>query len=494
MTNPNPQSNVVIVGGGTAGWMAAAALSKLLGKTLNVRLVESEEIGTVGVGEATIPTLMTLHRLLKIDEAAFLKATQGTIKLGIQFENWQKEAHQYFHSFGYTGEGCWAAGFQHFWLKGQQLGFGIPDYGQYAPELVAAQAEKFGFLKPAALNYAYHMDASGYARFLREIAEANGASRIEGRIVDVLQKHNGDIASVVLANGDTISGDLFIDCSGFYGLLIDKTLGVGFDDYGDWLPCDRAIAVQTQSTRPPRPYTRSIAHSAGWQWQIPLQHRVGNGLVFSSQHYSEDEALHRLRQNITGEERTDPRLIKFQTGQRQAHWVKNCVAIGLSASFIEPLESTSIHLIMRAIIRLMQMYPHQQTSASDIQEFNNQMRAEVEFVRDFIILHYHRNDRTRDPFWRDMANLRIPDTLRHRVDLFQETGRVFQAQGDVFGENSWTQVMLGQGLRPKRYHHIVDMMPDAELKAFLNTQRSRVEAMVKVLPSHQDFLSAYLSP
>ena len=491
MDHQNPNTRVVIVGGGTAGWMTAAALSKLLGRTLTVTVVESEAIGTVGVGEATIPTLLTLHKLLKIDERAFLKAANATIKLGIQFEHWFKPDQTYIHSFGYTGESCWAAGFQHFWLKSRALGIDTLDYGDYAPELAAAKAGKFGFLKPEPLNYAYHLDASGYAAFLRNLAEDQGAVRIEGRIIKVGQDSNGMIQSVSLEDGQTIEGDLFVDCSGFTGLLIDKTLNVGFEDYSHWLPCDRAIAVQTESTTAPIPYTRSIAHSAGWQWRIPLQHRVGNGLVFSSKYYSEDEAIHRLSHNLDGKMITDPRVIRFKTGQRLQHWTKNCVAIGLSAGFIEPMESTSIHLIMRGIIRLMQMFPHRGHNESDVAEFNRQMREEVAFIRDFIVLHYHCNERRGDPFWEDMAALSIPETLAHRIKLFKETGRVFQAQGDVFGENSWTQVMLGQGIMPERYHHIVDMMSDSELREFMERQKKKVEQILNVLPSHQDFLSAY---
>lgn len=491
MTANNPSTSVVVVGGGTAGWMTAAAISKLLGQTISVTLIESEEIGTVGVGEATIPTLMTLHRLLKIDEREFLQAVNGTIKLGIQFENWEQEGKDYMHSFGFTGESCWAAGFQHFWLKGKQLGITSKEYGEFAPELMAARAGKFGFLKPEPLNYAYHLEASGYAKFLRGIAEGSGAKRIEGKIINVRQTTGGDIQSVELESGQQIEGDLFIDCSGFAGLLIDKTLKTEFDDYSEWLPCDRAVAVQTNQVSPPVPYTRSIAHAAGWQWQIPLQHRVGNGLVYSSPYCSDEEALNRLKSNLEGEMLSEPRLIHFQTGQRKSHWVKNCIAIGLSASFIEPLESTSIHLIMRGIIRMMQLFPHREICQADVDEFNRQMREEVEFIRDFIILHYKVNRRVDDPFWKSLARMDIPESLAHRIELFKETGRVFQAAGDVFGENSWTQVMLGQGVSPLRYHHIVDMMQKDELIQFIHQQESRVENILEALPSHQKFLEAY---
>ena len=313
---------VVIVGGGTAGWMTAVSLSKLIGRDLDVTLVESDEIGTVGVGEATIPTFFALHQLLKINEAEFLAEVQGTIKLGISFENWKNKGEDYIHAFGYTGKSCWAAGFQHFWLKGKALGLSEP-YSHYSPELMAAKANKFGLLKQNSLNYAYHIDASLYAKFLRRMAESAGVIRQEGKIVKVNQSSDGNIQSVVLDSELTIHGDLFIDCSGFAGLLIDKTLGTDFEDWSQWLPCDRAVAIQTTSVAPPIPYTRSIARDCGWQWRIPLQSRVGNGHVFSSGYLSDDEATKVLLDNIEGELLTEPRVIKFRSGQRVKQWNKN---------------------------------------------------------------------------------------------------------------------------------------------------------------------------
>ncbi len=483
--------HVVIAGGGTAGWMAAAAVSKLLGKTVKVSLVESEEIGTVGVGEATIPTLLTLHELLKIKEQDFISAVGGTFKLGISFENWHDVGKDYIHSFGYTGKDCWAAGFQHFWLKGKELGIS-KDFGEYCNEWAAAKQNRFAVLPNQNLNYAYHFDSSRYAAFLRKIAEEHGAVRIEGKI-DSVQQHEqtGFITGLRLEDGQQIEGDFFVDCTGFRGLLIEQTLHAGYDDWQHWLPCDSALAVQTENVQPPIPYTRSIAHEAGWQWRIPLQHRTGNGMVYCSKFWSRDEAEAKLRGNLEGELVTDPRPIKFQTGTRRRHWVKNCVAVGLSSGFMEPLESTSIHLIQRSIVRFMQMFPSDGVRQPDIDEFNNQMKFEIENIRDFIILHYHVTNRTDTPFWRHCRTMEIPESLQHRIDLFKETGRVFKVPTELFGENSWTQVMLGQGLSPEQYHPIVNMMDEQELRDFLGGIHGSVERLVSQLPEHQRFIDHY---
>jgi len=482
---------VVVAGGGTAGWMAAAALSKLLGKTLDITLIESDEIGTVGVGEATIPTLITLHELLQIKEQDFVSAVQGTFKLGISFENWRDVGEDYIHSFGYTGKDCWAAGFQHFWLKGHKMGI-IEEYGEYCTEWAAAKDDRFAVLPNSALNYAYHFDASLYAKFLRGIAEENGAVRQEGKIKAVEQHpETGFITGVTLESGQLIEGDFFVDCTGFRGLLIEQTLHTGYDDWSHWLPADSAVAVQTESVAPPIPYTRSIAHEAGWQWRIPLQHRVGNGMVFCSKFWSDDEATSKLLGNVEGPTVTDPRVIKFTTGSRRKHWNKNVVAMGLASGFMEPLESTSIHLAQRAIIRLMQMFPYDGVRQPDVEEFNNQMKFEIENIRDFIVLHYHVTNRRDTAFWRHCSSMPIPDSLQHRIELFKQAGRVFKVPTELFGENSWTQVMLGQGLMPEQYHPIVNMMSDDELKVFLSGIHGSVGNLVRQLPSHQRFIDHY---
>jgi len=488
---PEKVTKVVIVGGGTAGWMAAASLSRLIGKNIHVSLIESDEIGTVGVGEATIPTMMTLHQLLKIDEREFLSEVQGTFKLGISFESWKNINEDYIHSFGLTGQDCWAGGFQHFWLKGKQRGIS-EDFGHYSTELMAAKSGKFAVLPNNGLSYAYHMDASLYAKFLRKMAEKSAVERIEGKVVKInIDTSSGDIETLILESGHLIEGDLFIDCSGFRGLLINETLKTSFDDWSHWLPCDRAVAVQTASVSEPIPFTRSIARDAGWQWRIPLQSRVGNGLVFSSTHLSEEEAADTLLNNIEGETLTQPRVIKFRTGQRSQHWNKNVVALGLAAGFVEPLESTAIHMVQRGIIRLLQMFPQDGIQKPDMVEFNKQMTDEYVFIRDFVIMHYHLTEREDTAFWRHCKSMAIPDSLQHRLALFKQTGRVFQQAGDVFAENNWTQVMLGQGLMPEQYHPIVDIMSDQELENFLTGLKARTDNIVSQLPSHQQFIAKY---
>jgi tryptophan halogenase len=493
MTNTK-KTKVVIAGGGTGGWMAAAAIGRTLKNVAEVTLIESEEIGTVGVGEATIPTLLTYNRLLGIDEATFMREVGGTFKLGIAFENWRTPEHRYIHSFGVTGKDHWTAGFQHFWRRGEALGI-ARDFGRYCLELVAAEEGRFAHLPKLGLNYAFHIDSAAFARFLRRMAEGDGVRRKEGRIGRVELAESGDIAALHMADGTRVEGDLFIDCTGFRALLMEGALGVGYDDWTHLLPCDRAIAVQTRSARDPVPYTRAIAHGAGWRWQIPLQHRTGNGIVFSSRFLSEEEGEERLlaeldREGLTNRI-TEPRLIRFRTGTRRKHWHRNCIAIGLSSGFIEPLESTSIHLIQRSIHRLLQMFPHGSVSAADTDEFNDQTFYELEHIRDFIVLHYVLTEREDTPFWRHMRRLELPASLQHRLDLFGETGRVFRANDQLFAENSWTQVMLGQGLMPRTYHPIADAMPKEELQGFLRHIEENVEKTTAQLPSHQDYLSRY---
>jgi tryptophan halogenase len=487
----NKIKKVVIAGGGTAGWMAAATVSKLFGKVLDITLIESDQISTVGVGEATIPPLITFHRLLDIKEQEFMAATQGTFKLGISFEGWRDLNEDYIHSFGVTGRDHWAAGFQHFWLKDRERGSKIP-FGDYCLELKAAQENKFAHLPKQGLNYAFHIDASLYAKFLRKFSEGFGAKRVEGKIVSVnTRPEDGFIQSLTLDSGQIIEGDLFIDCTGFRGILIEQALHTGYQDWSHWLPCDSAVAVQTEALEEPIPYTRSIAHESGWQWRIPLQHRVGNGLVYCSRYIDDDSARHLLLNNIEGEQLTKPLLIKFRPGQRLKHWNRNCVALGLASGFIEPLESTSIHLIQRGIIRLMQMFPRDGIRQSDIDEFNQQTRTEIEHIRDFIILHYKVTNRKDSPFWRHCKSMPIPDSLAHRIDLFRENARVFKAPNELFAENSWIQVMLGQGLIPEQYHQVVNVMSDDELTRFLKGIKSNVDNTTAKLPDHGTYIQQY---
>lgn len=485
------KKKVVIAGGGTAGWMTAAALSKLLGKNLNISLIESDEIGTVGVGEATIPTLHIFHELLGIKENEVMAATNATFKLGISFEGWRNKGKNYLHSFGFLGKDCWAAQFHHFWLKGYQQGV-VSDIGDYCVEHLAAREGRFGIYPNQERNHAYHLDASLYAKYLRGIAEKHGVRRVEGKIKQVnLRESDGFIESLKLESGELFNGDLFIDCTGFGGLLIEKALHTGYEDWSHWLPCDKAVAVQTTAVQPPIPYTRSIAHEAGWQWRIPLQNRTGNGLVFCSKYWSDEEATERLLSNVEGELLTTPRVIAFKTGTRRLHWNKNCVAIGLSSGFIEPLESTSIHLIQRSIVKLMLLFPNQTISQADIDEFNHQMREELEHIRDFIVLHYHLTERKDSEFWRYCRRMNIPSTLRHRMDLFAETGRIYKYDKDLFGEASWVQVMMGQGLMPQSYHPIVDLMGEQELKGFLDGIYNSVRKTVAQLPNQAEFIAKY---
>ncbi|MFC1690261.1 tryptophan halogenase family protein [Pseudomonadota bacterium] len=484
---------VVIAGGGTAGWMAAAAISKILGKVLDITLIESDEIGTVGVGEATIPPLMSYHQLLNIKEQDFMAATQATFKLGISFEGWRDVNENYIHSFGETGKDHWTAGFQHFWLKDRARGSGR-DYGEYCLELVAAEQNKFAHLPKGGLNYAYHLDATLYAKFLRKFSEGFGVNRVEGKITGVATRsEDGFIESVTLESGQVIEGDLFIDCTGFRGLLIEQTLKTGYRDWSHWLPNDSAVAVQTESLIEAIPYTRSIAHESGWQWRIPLQHRVGNGMVYSSKYIEDEDAKQKLLKNISGGRLTDPRTIKFRTGRRLKNWNRNCIALGLASGFLEPLESTSIHLIQRGVLRLMQLFPITGIKQPDIDEYNKQSLAEIHNIRDFIILHYKVTNRQDSPFWRYCRSMEVPDSLQHRIDLFRETARVFKIPSELFGENSWIQVMLGQGLIPEQYHQTVDVMSEQELTRFMEGIRTHVERTVSKLPNHQAYVEQYCS-
>jgi Tryptophan halogenase/Family of unknown function (DUF6445) len=489
--HPKPIRRIVIAGGGTAGWMVAAGLSKSLGRLYDIRLIESEEIGTVGVGEATIPTLHFFHEILGIDEAEFMAATQATFKLGINFENWRNVGEDYFHSFGKTGTPHWTAGFQHFWLEGRERGL-ASDYGDYCLELRAAMDNRFAHLPNAGLNYAYHLDATLYAAYLRRFSEALGVQRIEGKIVKVhTDASNGFISALTLNDGALIEGDLFIDCSGMRSLLLGDTLGVLYEDWSQWLPCDSAVAAQTALVGEAVPYTRSIAHPMGWQWRIPLQHRVGNGLIFSSKYLSDDDAKTTLLANVQGEVIRPPRVIKFTPGQRDVVWKHNCVAIGLSSGFLEPLESTSIHLIQRGLTRLIQMFPANGICQSDIDEYNRQTRWAIEHIRDFIILHYHVTNRQDVQFWRNCRDMAVPELLAHRIQLFKDTARVCLSPDELFADNSWIQVMMGQGILPTGHHPVTKLMDNSTLTEFLGEIRKDAARSLMKLPKHQEYVRRF---
>ncbi|MGS0496656.1 tryptophan halogenase family protein [Pseudoalteromonas mariniglutinosa] len=492
MTHTKQIKNVVIAGGGTAGWMAAAALGKLVGKNINVTLVESDDIATIGVGEATIPPIRTFHKLLGIDEQAFMKATQASFKLGISFENWGQKNTDYIHSFGMTGKECWAGEFHHFWLHSLSLGL-ESEFADYCYELQAAKQGKCAFNQQNPINYAFHLDASRYALFLRDFSHDFGVKRVEGKITRVNKcAETGNIKSLTLSDESTLDGDFFIDCTGFRGLLIEQALHTGYEDWSHLLPCDSAIAVQTKAISDEiPPYTRSIAHDAGWQWQIPLQQRVGNGLVFCSRYLSDEDAKQLLLDNIQGETLTEPRVIKFKTGRRRKGWNKNCLALGLASGFVEPLESTSIHLIMSGVIRFMRLFPFNGITEQAISEYNKQLKSEIENIRDFIVLHYKVTERNDSEFWRHCQNMEVPNTLAHKISLFKETGRVFLDDGDIFRVDSWVQVMLGQGIKPKQYHLIASLMSDEELTRFLSSIKQQISQRVVQLPTHEAFLQQY---
>ncbi len=465
--------NIVIAGGGTAGWMVAAALSHLLEGGYRIRLVESEAIGTVGVGEATIPQIRTYNQTLGLNEDAFIRATQATFKLGIEFVGWTHPGHRYMHAFGDVGRDSGVA-FQHYWLRARALGFAQP-LGNYAMNEVAARGNRM-HRGPAltsntipAMPHAFHFDAMLYAAFLRRFAEARGTERSEGRIVDVARDGaSGDVASITLDNGETIAGDLFIDCSGFAGLLIEGALATGYDDWSKWLPCDRALAVPSERVDDFTPYTRATAHGAGWQWRIPLQHRTGNGRVYCSSFISDDDAAQSLLANLDAKALADPRPLRFTTGKRRKAWNHNVVAIGLAGGFMEPLESTSIHLIQSAIARLVALLPGRRQSDADRREFNRQTDFEFERIRDFLILHYWANGRD-EPFWQACRAMTLPDTLAAKIELFRANGRIFREHEELFTEVGWLQVLIGQGINPEGWHPIANQVDETDLREYLET-------------------------
>jgi len=487
---------VVIVGGGTAGWMTAAAMSKVLANNYcDIELVESEAIGTVGVGEATIPHISRFNHMLGIDENEFVRETQATFKLGIEFKDWGKLGDSYLHPFGVYGVPIDSVPFHHYWLKLHQAGV-YQSLDDFALACVAAPMGKF--TRPKAdmpqsplgqITYAFQFDAGLYAKYLRRYAEARNVMRSEGKVVSVQQHtETGFIESLVLDNGRKIEGDLFIDCSGFRGLLIEQTLNAGYQEWGQWLPCDRAVAVPCAKKGAPLPYTRSTALDAGWQWRIPLQHRTGNGHVYSSAYTSDDEAVTALMNNLDGEPLTDPNMLRFVTGRRKKFWDKNVVAIGLSSGFIEPLESTSIHLIQSGIAKLIGLFPNRNFDQADINKYNTQSIDEIESIRDFIILHYKATERDDTEFWNYCRTMSVPDSLQERIDLYRGNGRLYRENEELFSETSWLAVLFGQGITPRSYHPIVDVYDAAALEKYLNGVRDVIKRSADSMPSHAEFI------
>jgi tryptophan halogenase len=486
---------IVVVGGGTAGWMTAAALSKFLGGSgRRIVLVESEAIGTVGVGEGTIPPILEFNRQLGLDEAEFLKETHATYKLGIEFVGWTGEQDRYFHQFGQIGRPLNGVPLYQLWLR-NRANSSVGPLAAYSMSAVAAARHRFGHpsTDPAdplsQIAYAFHFDAAAYGRFLRKYAEAHGAERIEGRIVGVEQDgETGFVTAVTLEDDRRVRGDLFIDCSGFRSLLLGQRLGIGFEDWSHWLPCDRAIAVPSARTDPFLPYTRSAAHPAGWQWRIPLQHRTGNGHVYCSAFMEDEEAERILVDTLDAEPIAAPNRLRFTAGRRSKAWEANVVAIGLSSGFLEPLESTSIHLIQHGVQKLLGLFPSRGISPVERDEYNRHMVASYEPVRDFIILHYFANDRP-EPFWRQMREMELPDSLRHKIELFREHGRVFRYNEELFDIPSWVAVMLGQDIVPAEPDPLAIAMPEGEVLRAMAELRRSYEGAAERLPLASEFIA-----
>lgn len=498
--NANDIKNVVIVGGGTAGWMAAAMLSKSLGNLVNIKLVESDQIGTIGVGEATIPPIQFFNAHLGFDEDDFLKKTKSTIKLGIEFQNWGNPGEKYMHAFGPIGRNVGIMPFHLVWLKCMKDGT-AKDISQYSFNSMAAYANKFTRITNIpntpleGLSHAYHFDAGLYAQYIRSFCEKWGVKRVEGKITKTnLRPADGFIESVTLESGETIEGDLFVDCSGIRALLIEQALETGYEDWTHWLPCNRALAVPCSNDSPMRPYTQSIAHGAGWQWRIPLQHRTGNGHVYCSDHISDDEATSILLDNLEGEPLKDPMLIKFTTGRRKKIWNKNCISLGLSSGFMEPLESTSIHLIQVGVSNLLKYFPSKSNMATNCEQFNRRMIFEYETIRDFIILHYSQTEREDTPFWKMCKEMDIPESLKLRMDAFEQAGHLYRLDNECFTESSWLQVMLGQGLTPKEFNPIADSITSEEAADYLENLNTIFTNAVTKLPSHKEFISQFNIP
>jgi tryptophan halogenase len=492
----NQIENIVIVGGGTAGWMAASALSTIMSRAnINVTLVESEAIGTVGVGEATIPQIALFNELLGLDENEFMKRTQATFKLGIEFVDWGRKGESYIHPFGGYGLDMEGVHFHHFWLKAKKKNPDIPDLSDFNLQAMAARQNKFTRPLDVArsplskIHYAFQFDAGLYAKFLREVAEKAGTKRIEGRVTSIEQApDSGHIQSVTLESGQTLQGDFFIDCTGFIGLLIEKTLKAGYEDWSKWLPVNRAVACACEQMDDPIPYTRATAKEAGWQWRIPLQHRLGNGYVYCDKFLSAEEAEAELMDSLEGEPLADPKHLHFVTGHRKKFWEKNCLSLGLAAGFMEPLESTSIHLIQTGLSRLMAQFPDKAFNQKDIDYYNLRTRQEYERVRDFLVLHYKATTRKDSPFWQHIQKMPLPDKLKQKMEIFEENGRIFREDLELFNETSWLAVMHGQGLKPKSYHPVVNVLSEDEIVSRLKEIHKSVVNSADYMPSHIDYI------
>lgn len=494
---PEPIRSILIVGGGTAGWMAAAALQRTLGPHVAVTLVESGEIAPVGVGEATVPPIRDFNLMIGLDEAEFMRETKATLKAAIVFQDWGRIGARYTHPFGTFGPGPTLGDFQQTFFALQSTGKAGP-LGDYSICWRAAEAGKVGprDSDPRSprngLFTAYHFDAGLYARYLREICERRGVRRVEGKIVEVSQRpEDGFIDGVVLDDGRSLSADLYIDCSGFRGLLIEETLKAGYDDWSHWLPVDRAVAVPCAKVGQATPYTLSTAREAGWQWRINLQHRTGNGYVYCSDYISDDAARETLLAHLDGEPLADPRTLRFVTGRRKTFWDRNVVSLGLSSGFIEPLESTSIHLVHAGLVRLLQHFPDREFSPVNIAAYNRRLGREVELIRDFVILHYHASQRDDSPFWRRVAAMPIPDALAERVEAFRDRALLYQVGADeYFSQASWLAVMYGQGIQPRTFNPLYAYQDQERSAARLRDISDVLAHVVEDLPEHEAYLKA----
>jgi tryptophan halogenase len=494
----NPIRDIVIVGGGSAGWMTAAALSSLLTpKDVSITLVESDEIGVIGVGEATIPDIINFNQLLGLDEREFMKATNATFKLGIEFIDWGRKGDRYIHPFSGHGVDMNGFDFHQYWLHSRAHGnpHPIDDYSLCA---VLARQGKFAAPDPdprallSHIRYAYHFDATLYARYLRGYAEQRGVRRVEGKIQAVVQESgSGHITELKLEDGRTVSGQFFFDCSGFRSLLLGRTLAVPYVDWGHWLPCNTAQAVACQHAGALLPYTRATARPAGWQWRIQTQARTGNGHIYNRELLSDDEATAILLANLDGEVIGSPRTIRFTAGHRACFWSKNCIAIGLAAGFLEPLESTSIYLIQEGISRFIALFPDASLPEVLRSEYNRHMALEFEQVRDFIILHFKATERDDTPFWAYCRNMEIPDSLNHKIALFREGGRAFRHDDELFSRPSWVAVFLGQNMQPRTYDPVIATLPPNEVTQSIESMRQAMVAEAVRMPSHEDFVRHY---
>jgi tryptophan halogenase len=497
----NPENrirSIVIAGGGTAGWMAAAILARATRPELmRIQLIESEEIGTVGVGEATIPVIQNFNQILGIDEFDFVRRTQATFKLGIEFVDWLRIGQRYLHPFGRFGDDFGMTPFHQQWLRARHYDYDAP-IDDFSLNIQAALAGRFDKPRNGAnpvystYSYAYHLDASLYGKYLRGYAEDRGVERIEGKIADVqLRGDDGFIDALVMEDGRRFVADLFLDCTGFRALVIGEALGVGYEDWSRWLPCDRALAVPTRRIADPAPFTRATARSAGWQWRIPLQHRTGNGYVYCSRFISDEDARAELLANLDAEPLAEPRPLRFTAGRREQSWAKNCVSVGLASGFLEPLESTSIHLIQTAVSRLLSLFPERDFDSLVVGEYNRQSREEIESIRDFLILHYNATERSDTPFWDYCRTMDVPDSLRFKTEMFRRTGRVPEPAYDLFHPPSWIAVLLGQGIVPESFDPMVDGVVPPEASAILAGMRKVIADTVKSMPTHQQFIDRH---